>query len=54
MQQDYEEHHGEAVYALNRFVEALGGPPAPPRGAFPLPLKSDRVQEDPGPTDVDS
>jgi hypothetical protein len=37
--ENYEEFHGEAVHALFRFAEALGGPESPPREGFTLPLK---------------
>jgi hypothetical protein len=40
-QESYERYQGEAVYKLAQFVEALGGPTAPRRDAFTLPLKSD-------------
>jgi len=42
VREDYGRFLGEAVYALNRFTEAVGGPATPAREAFPLPLKDDR------------
>ncbi|MEO8291748.1 MAG: hypothetical protein ABI635_01305, partial [Actinomycetota bacterium] len=42
IQPDYEAYHGEAVLALSQFVEVLGGPGAPERDQFTLPLKTDR------------
>lgn len=46
---NYPEYHGEAVLALARFVEVLGGPKAPPRDGFTLPLRTDydaRVEDE--------
>lgn len=37
----YGETHGEAVLTLAGFAEAIGGPTAPGREAFALPLKTD-------------